>query len=127
MVHLTADVLCRVFPSPQCLWLPLSNTIHLEAGVKAQDEGVAKFAGLSNHVTCVTFYNINDVNPPGHFEYDKAPLWTKNGKKLITAERYEIFLGFYYSNYEFIYPGVFIWISIIIEIKPCYSTSPMKV
>lgn len=87
MVHLTADVLTRVFSSPQCLWMPLSNSIHLEPGVKAQGEGVGKFAGLANHVTCVTFYNINDVTPPGHFEYDKAPLWTKNGKKLITADR----------------------------------------
>lgn len=100
MVHLTTDVLSQVFSSPQCLWLPLSNTIHLEPGCKAQGEGVGKFAGLPNHITCVTLHNINDVTPPGHFEYDKAPLWTKNGKKLITAERYTHFLGFYHSNID---------------------------
>lgn len=104
MVHLTSDVLSRVFPSPKCLWVPLSNTIHLETGVKAQGEGVAKFACVANHVTCVTLYNIYDVTPPGHFEYDKAPLWTKNGKKLITADRYSytyIFFGFLYCKIEF--------------------------
>lgn len=88
MVHLTADVLSRVFSTPQCLWVPLSNTMNLETGIKAQGEGVGKFAGLPNHITCMTSYNINDVTPPGHFEYDRVPLWTKNGKKLITAERY---------------------------------------
>lgn len=87
MVHLTAEVLSRVFSSPQCLWMPLSNIIHTESGVKAQGENLVKFAGLADHINCITFYNINDVTPPGHFEYDKAPLWTKNGKKMITANR----------------------------------------
>lgn len=87
MVHLTSDVLARVFSSPQLLWVPLSNSIQLETGLKVQGEGVGKFAGLPEHVTCATLHNINDVTPLGHFEYDKVPLWTKNGKKMMTAER----------------------------------------
>lgn len=80
-------MLARVFPTPQLLWVPLSNSAQLEAGVKAQGEGVAKFSGLPGHVTCTTLHNINEVTPPGHFEHDKIPLWTKNGKKMITADR----------------------------------------
>ncbi|XP_049880749.1 queuine tRNA-ribosyltransferase accessory subunit 2 [Pectinophora gossypiella] len=88
VVHLTADVLARVFTNPQLLWVPLSTSLSLEAGVKAQGEGVAKFAGLPQHLSCVTLHNASDVTPAGHFESDKVPLWTKNGKKMITADRY---------------------------------------
>lgn len=88
VVHLTAEVLAKVFPDTQLLWLPLSNSVQLENGVKAQGEGVAKFAGLPKHVICATLYNINEIVPPGHFELGKLPLWTKNGKKMITADKY---------------------------------------
>lgn len=82
----------KVFASPQLLWLPLSNTIQLEAGVIAQKEGVAKFAGLPQHVVCATLHNVSEVTPSGHFETDKVPLWTKRGKKMISAERYNLIL-----------------------------------
>ncbi|CAG4965385.1 unnamed protein product [Colias eurytheme] len=88
VVHLTADVLDRVFSTSHLLWLPLTSCHQLETGVKAQNEGIGKFSGLPQHVTCVTLQNINENVPPGHFELDKVPLWTKNGKKMITAERY---------------------------------------
>ncbi|CAH2102735.1 unnamed protein product [Euphydryas editha] len=88
VVHLTADVLSWVFCSPQLLWVPLSNSIQLEIGVKVQNDGVAKFAGLSGHATCVTLNNLSEVTPSGHFEPNKVPLWTKNGKKMISANRY---------------------------------------
>lgn len=67
--------------------MPLSNSYHLKNGTKAQGEGVAKFAGLQNHITCVTLHNMNDKIPAGHLEADKVPLWAKQGKKMITAER----------------------------------------
>ncbi|VVC91014.1 unnamed protein product [Leptidea sinapis] len=88
VVHLTADVLARVFTEPKLLWVPLSNSIQLEAGLQAQGEGVAKFAGLPGHVSCATLQNITEITPNGHYELDKVPVWTKNGKKLLTAERY---------------------------------------
>ncbi|XP_045447692.1 queuine tRNA-ribosyltransferase accessory subunit 2 [Melitaea cinxia] len=88
VVHLTADVLSWVFSSPQLLWVPLSNSIQLETGVKEQNDGVAKFAGLSGHPTCVTLNNLSEVTPNGHFEPNKVPLWTKNGKKMISSNRY---------------------------------------
>ncbi|CAK1544597.1 unnamed protein product [Leptosia nina] len=88
VVHLTADVLARVFKTPHLLWLPLTSCYQLEAGTKAQGDGIAKFSGLPQHITCATFQNISDNLPTGHFELDKVPLWTKNGKKMITAERY---------------------------------------
>ncbi|XP_050671056.1 queuine tRNA-ribosyltransferase accessory subunit 2 [Leptidea sinapis] len=88
VVHLTADVLARVFTEPKLLWVPLSNSIQLEAGLQAQGEGVAKFAGLPGHVSCATLQNISEITPNGHYELDKVPVWTKNGKKLLTAERY---------------------------------------
>ncbi|CAH2050202.1 unnamed protein product, partial [Iphiclides podalirius] len=88
VVHLTAEVLAKVFTNPQLLWVPLSNSIHLENGLKAQGEGVAKFAGLQDYVTCVTLQNMNEVAQAGHFETDKVPLWTKHGKKMISADRW---------------------------------------
>lgn len=88
VVNLTADVLSWVFSSPQLLWVPLSNSIQLENGVKVQNDGVAKFAGLSGHGTCVTFSNLSEETPTGHFEFNKIPLWTKNGKKMISSNRY---------------------------------------
>ncbi|XP_013134780.1 PREDICTED: queuine tRNA-ribosyltransferase subunit QTRTD1 homolog [Papilio polytes] len=88
VVHLTAEVLSKVFPKPHLLWVPLSNSIHLEHGLKAQGEGLAKFAGLQDHFTCVTLQNMNEITPSGHFENDKVPLWTKHGKKMLTADRY---------------------------------------
>lgn len=87
-MHLTAEVLTKVFSNSHLLWVPLSNSLQLEAGLKAQSEGLAKFAGLPGHVTCVTLHNMNEVTPCGHFEVDKVPLWTKHGKKMITADRY---------------------------------------
>ncbi|CAG4979480.1 unnamed protein product [Parnassius apollo] len=88
VVHLTADVLSRVFSDSKLLWVPLSNSAHLENGLKAQGKGVARFAGLQEHFTCVTLQNMNEVTPSGHFEVDKVPLWTKHGKKMISADRY---------------------------------------
>lgn len=88
VVHLTADVLSWVFSYPKPLWMPLTNCVQLENGVKAQNEGVAKFMGLPGYVTCATLNNLSEVTPPGHFEADKVPLWTKNGKKMLTANRY---------------------------------------
>ncbi|KOB75024.1 putative queuine tRNA-ribosyltransferase [Operophtera brumata] len=88
VVHLTAEVLSKVFSNSRLLWVPLSNSLSLEAGVKAQGKGVAAFAGIPEHVTCVTLNNMNEITPMGHFEPDKVPLWTKQGKKLITADRY---------------------------------------
>ncbi|CAG9796728.1 unnamed protein product [Diatraea saccharalis] len=88
VVHLTVDVLSKVFTSPHLLWVPLSNSARLEIGVKAQGEGIAKFAGLQGHVTCATLHNASEMTPPGHFEANFVPMWTKNGKKMITADRY---------------------------------------
>ncbi|XP_063839132.1 queuine tRNA-ribosyltransferase accessory subunit 2 isoform X1 [Ostrinia nubilalis] len=88
VVNLTAEVLSKVFTTPQLLWVPLCNSSHLENGVKAQGEGIAKFAGLPNHVTCTTLHNTNELTQKGHFEGKMAPLWTKQGKKMITADRY---------------------------------------
>ncbi|XP_061385725.1 queuine tRNA-ribosyltransferase accessory subunit 2 [Danaus plexippus] len=88
IVHLTADVLARVFTNSQILVMPLTNSIQLETGVKAQNEGVTKFAGLPEHVACVTVNNFYETVPPGHFEPGKIPLWTKHGKKMITADKY---------------------------------------
>lgn len=92
VVHLTADVLARVFTNAQLLWVPLTTTSHLEAGVKAQGEGIAKFAGVTEHITCTTLQNLNDAAPSGHFELDKVPLWTKRGKQMICADRYMDFM-----------------------------------
>lgn len=88
VVNLTADVLSWVFSSPQLLWVPLSNSIQLENGVKVQNDGVAKFVGLPGHATCVTFSNLSEETPTGHFESNKIPLWTKNGKKMTSSNRY---------------------------------------
>ncbi|KPI97526.1 Queuine tRNA-ribosyltransferase subunit QTRTD1-like [Papilio xuthus] len=88
VVHLTAEVLSKVCPNPHLLWVPLSNSVHLEHGLKAQGEGIAKFAGLQNYFTCVTLQNMNETTPSGHFENDRVPLWTKHGKKMLTADRY---------------------------------------
>ncbi|XP_075970776.1 queuine tRNA-ribosyltransferase accessory subunit 2 [Anticarsia gemmatalis] len=88
VTHITAEVLSKIFTTPQLLWVPLSNSYQLEPGLKAQGQGIAKFAGLTEHITCVTPHNVSDVTPPGHFELDKVPLWTKNGKKMISADRY---------------------------------------
>lgn len=55
--------------------------------MKAQGEGVAKFAGLPEHLTCVAPHNMSEVTPSGHFELDRVPLWTKNGKKMVNADR----------------------------------------
>ncbi|XP_059048140.1 queuine tRNA-ribosyltransferase accessory subunit 2 [Achroia grisella] len=88
VVHLTNEVLAKVFTNPKLLWVPLSKSYQLETGLKAQGEGVAKFAGLQNHLTCVTLHAVSEVTPTGHFESDLVPLWTKNGKKMISANRY---------------------------------------
>ncbi|KAJ0182641.1 hypothetical protein K1T71_002010 [Dendrolimus kikuchii] len=88
VVHLTAEVLAKVFTNPQLLLMPLSNTIKFEQGIKAQGEGIAKFAGLPQHIVCSTVNNINENTPLGHFEMDKVPVWSNNGKKMITADRY---------------------------------------
>ncbi|XP_068626822.1 queuine tRNA-ribosyltransferase accessory subunit 2 [Battus philenor] len=88
VVHLTAEVLYKVFPTSQLLWVPLSNSIHLENGLKAQGDNLASFAGLRTHFTCATLQNMNEVVPLGHFETDKVPLWTRHGKKMISADRY---------------------------------------
>lgn len=87
VVHLTAEVLAKVFSNPQLLWVPLSNSAHLEIGLKAQGEGVAKFSGLQDHVICATLYNTNEQTPSGHFEGNLIPLWTKHGKKMISTDR----------------------------------------
>ena len=68
--------------------MSLMNCLQLENGVKIQNEGVSKFAGLPEHMTCVSLNNLSEATPPGHFEADKVPLWTKNGKKMLTANRY---------------------------------------
>ncbi|CAH2239544.1 queuine tRNA-ribosyltransferase accessory subunit 2 [Pararge aegeria] len=88
VVNLTAEVLSKVFSNTKLLWLPLSNSINLETGVKAQNDGVAKFAGLQGHVTCATLHSLSEDTPSGHFELDRAPLWTKNGKRMVSADRY---------------------------------------
>ncbi|KAL4716577.1 hypothetical protein ACJJTC_010241 [Scirpophaga incertulas] len=88
VAHLTAEVLAKVFSNPQLVWVPLSNSAHLETGLKAQGESLAKFIGLSESVTCATLHCMNDITPPGHFEVDMVPVWTKHGKKMINAERY---------------------------------------
>lgn len=88
VVHLTADVLARVFTSPQLLWMPLSNTRHLENGIKHQGEGIIKFTGLSGHIACSTFHEASEEVNSGHFENDKVPLWTRNGKEMLTADKY---------------------------------------
>ncbi|RVE42557.1 hypothetical protein evm_012790 [Chilo suppressalis] len=88
VVHLTVDVLAKVFSNPQLLWVPLSNSARLEAGVRAQGEGVAKFSGLQNHITCATLQNVSEITPSGHFETNLVPMWTKNGKKMISADKY---------------------------------------
>ncbi|KAM3967586.1 queuine tRNA-ribosyltransferase accessory subunit 2 [Aphomia sociella] len=88
VVHLTNDVLAKVFSTTKLLWVPLSKSYQLETGLKAQGEGVAKFAGVSNHLTCMTLHAASEVTPAGHFESDLVPLWTKNGKKMISANRY---------------------------------------
>ncbi|GBP92604.1 Queuine tRNA-ribosyltransferase accessory subunit 2 [Eumeta japonica] len=73
VVHLTADVLTRVFPTPQLLWLPLSNCIQLETGARGQNKGVAHFSGLSEHIACVSVHDTNEETPIGHFEKDMIP------------------------------------------------------
>ncbi|CAH0592316.1 unnamed protein product [Chrysodeixis includens] len=88
VTHLTSEVLSKVFTTPQLLWVPLSNSVQVEPGLKAQGQGMAKFSGLPEHIICVSQHNMSEVTPPGHFELEKVPLWTKNGKKMITAERY---------------------------------------
>uniref|UniRef100_A0A2A4J5J8 Queuine tRNA-ribosyltransferase accessory subunit 2 n=1 Tax=Heliothis virescens TaxID=7102 RepID=A0A2A4J5J8_HELVI len=88
VLHMTSEVLSKVFTTPQLLWVPVSNSLQMEPGLRAQGEGVAKFTGLPDHFTCVTPHNMSEVTPKGHFELNKVPLWTKNGKKMVTAERY---------------------------------------
>lgn len=67
--------------------MPLSNSLNLETGVRAHNKGVTAFAGIPEHVACVTLNNMNEATPAGHFESDRVPLWTKQGKKMITAEQ----------------------------------------
>lgn len=86
--HLTKDVLSKVFTDTKLLWIPLSSSHQLELGVKAQGEGIAKFASLENHIACMTLSDLNEVTPSGHFESDTVPLWTRNGKKKISPERF---------------------------------------
>ncbi|KAI8438286.1 hypothetical protein MSG28_010865 [Choristoneura fumiferana] len=74
--------------NPQLLWVPLSSTSHMEAGVKAQGHGIAKFTGVPNHLICTSLHSLNDATPSGHFELGNVPLWTKHGKKMISAEKY---------------------------------------
>lgn len=88
VTHITSEVLSKIFTTPQLLWVPLSNSYQLEPGLKAQGQGIAKFAGLDGHFTCITPHSASEVTPAGHFELGKVPLWTKNGKKLITADSY---------------------------------------
>ncbi|XP_041975512.1 queuine tRNA-ribosyltransferase accessory subunit 2 [Aricia agestis] len=88
VIHITAEVLAKIFTAPQLLWLPLSNSIQLETGCKLQNEGVAKFAGLPEHVTLASLQNVSEETSEGHFEGDKVPLWTRQGKVMISASRY---------------------------------------
>ncbi|CAB3240407.1 unnamed protein product [Arctia plantaginis] len=88
VTHVTSEVLSKIFTTPKLLWVPLSNSYQLETGLKAQGQGIAKFAGLTGHVTSITPHSASEVTPVGHFEHGKVPLWTKNGKKMITADSY---------------------------------------
>lgn len=43
---------------------------------------------MKDAVTCVTLQDPGNLTQTGHHIKDRIPIWTRNGKVLIDAERY---------------------------------------
>lgn len=76
--------------------LSLDTTFHMLKAVLAANEGLANFASLGNGtqqcLTCFTLKNQAEVCVSGHHEQDAVPIWTRFGKRMITAHEYMNFM-----------------------------------
>lgn len=72
--------------------LSVDSTYHMLDAVRAAGNGIASFASLPNgpatSVTCLTVKNAGETCPSGHHEQETMPVWTRYGKRTISAVQY---------------------------------------
>lgn len=74
----------------------LDSCYHMLKAVAASGNNLASFASLGNCsqecITCFTVKNPAEVCISGHHEQEVLPVWTRYGKKLISAKEYMDFV-----------------------------------
>lgn len=86
--HLTKDVFKMVTSNPQMLSVPLSSTFSMFESVKCTNTNFANFVSMKEYINFFTIHDPACVTQSGHREAGSIPLWTRNGKRLLTPEKY---------------------------------------
>lgn len=72
--------------------LSVDSTYHMLDAVRAAGNGISAFASLPNGpattLTCLAVKNAGETCPSGHHEQDTLPVWTRYGKRTLSAAQY---------------------------------------
>ncbi|XP_076760790.1 queuine tRNA-ribosyltransferase accessory subunit 2 [Xylocopa sonorina] len=86
--HLTKDVFKMVTSIPQMLSVSLTSTVSMFESIKDTSTDFATFVGMKEHINFLTIHDPAYTTPSGFHEPDSIPIWTRNGKRVITASKY---------------------------------------
>ncbi|CAL7935665.1 unnamed protein product [Xylocopa violacea] len=86
--HLTKDVFKMVTSIPQMLSVSLTSTVSMFESIKDTSTNFATFVGLKEYINFLTIHDPAYSTLSGFHETDSIPVWTRNGKRVITANKY---------------------------------------
>ncbi|XP_034195462.1 queuine tRNA-ribosyltransferase accessory subunit 2 isoform X3 [Osmia lignaria lignaria] len=86
--HLTKDVFQMVTKDPQLLSVSLTSTVSMLESIKDCNVNFSEFVGMKEYLNFLTTHDPCYATPSGYHQPDSIPLWTKNGKHMLTPSKY---------------------------------------
>ncbi|XP_003705632.2 queuine tRNA-ribosyltransferase accessory subunit 2 isoform X1 [Megachile rotundata] len=86
--HLTKDVFQMITTDPQLLSVSLTSTLSMLESIKYCNVNFAEFVGMKEYLNFLTFHDPCYAIPSGYHQTDFIPLWTRNGKYMLTPNKY---------------------------------------
>lgn len=86
--HITHEVFKIICKGPQIIQVPLVSTYQYQEVMEEFHGSIAEFVGLKDCLTCVTVQDPGDLTHSGHHQREMIPLWTRQGKVLLSAQQY---------------------------------------
>lgn len=87
--YLSKEVFNYITTEPQAYSICVDSTIHMSDALSQQQKGISSFSGLgSNCITFLAVKNPSEVCKPGYHEKDLVSIFTRTGRKTISANQY---------------------------------------